>query len=261
MSTITQMIPTIQGEGPFAGRPSLLIRFKGCNLQCPFCDTKWTNVDSVQGEEIENNSQLRDYIHDSKYLQKYNINTLLLTGGEPFIQNKLITEAIIHWNKYPGSIQNIEIESNGIKRKDIRCVLSDTRSYNNINVHINISPKLNIDCHENKTIENILYEYKMTHNLLKQFAKENLSYCFKFIYDHNDKNNYLEYFNKIDIDKSLIYMMPLTPSRYRFKTEYEFLESFRESCRHTVEFCMNYNLRYSPREHIFVFGDNKNETI
>jgi len=40
---ITQIIVTIQGEGPTAGAPVLLIRVGNCNLECHMCDTKWSN--------------------------------------------------------------------------------------------------------------------------------------------------------------------------------------------------------------------------
>ena len=33
---------TIQGEGPFCGTPSVFVRLAGCNLQCPACDTDYT---------------------------------------------------------------------------------------------------------------------------------------------------------------------------------------------------------------------------
>ena len=39
---VSQMIPTVQGEGNFTGVPSLLIRLLGCNLHCNFCDSKYT---------------------------------------------------------------------------------------------------------------------------------------------------------------------------------------------------------------------------
>lgn len=34
--------PTIQGEGPYAGRRARFIRFGGCNLSCVWCDTPYT---------------------------------------------------------------------------------------------------------------------------------------------------------------------------------------------------------------------------
>lgn len=34
--------PTLQGEGPSVGQPSLFIRLSRCNLSCAFCDTPYT---------------------------------------------------------------------------------------------------------------------------------------------------------------------------------------------------------------------------
>lgn len=34
---VVEIFPTIQGEGPFAGRPAVFVRLAGCNLQCPGC--------------------------------------------------------------------------------------------------------------------------------------------------------------------------------------------------------------------------------
>jgi len=43
------MFFTIQGEGPFAGHRSIFVRLAGCNLQCPGCDTEYTQGRSVVG--------------------------------------------------------------------------------------------------------------------------------------------------------------------------------------------------------------------
>lgn len=72
------IFPTIQGEGPFAGRPAVFVRLAGCNLQCPACDTEYT-----EGAK----DVMPEYIYD-EVLKHGKIGRLVvITGGEPFRQN------------------------------------------------------------------------------------------------------------------------------------------------------------------------------
>jgi 7-carboxy-7-deazaguanine synthase len=66
---------TIQGEGPFAGCPALFVRLGGCNLQCPGCDTEYTD-----GSQWLSVSELIGSFAD-------NVQLVVITGGEPFRQN------------------------------------------------------------------------------------------------------------------------------------------------------------------------------
>ena len=49
---VNSVFHTIQGEGPFAGSPSVFVRLSGCNLQCPACDTEYTEGRLVAIYEI-----------------------------------------------------------------------------------------------------------------------------------------------------------------------------------------------------------------
>ena len=78
---VNEIFYTVQAEGTFAGKASVFIRLCGCNLQCPWCDTKYhTKGEIYTKEEIE---QRVDYLtHGNK-----DVN-IVFTGGEPTLQLK-----------------------------------------------------------------------------------------------------------------------------------------------------------------------------
>ncbi|MDE6786634.1 MAG: 7-carboxy-7-deazaguanine synthase QueE, partial [Muribaculaceae bacterium] len=71
MRKINEIFYSLQGEGHHTGYPSVFIRFSGCNLQCPFCDTRhndgvgMTDTDIIQAVKL------------------YKADWVVLTGGEP----------------------------------------------------------------------------------------------------------------------------------------------------------------------------------
>ena len=78
---VNEIFYSIQAEGEFAGQASVFIRLCGCNLQCPWCDTKYhTKGEFYTKEEIE---------EKVKYLThgRTDIN-IVFTGGEPTLQLK-----------------------------------------------------------------------------------------------------------------------------------------------------------------------------
>ena len=89
---------TIQGEGPFCGVPAVFIRLAGCNLQCPACDTNYTEgawtgtVQSILGLVREQATS----------------GLVVITGGEPFRQRlEALLSSLIAAGFY------IQIETNG----------------------------------------------------------------------------------------------------------------------------------------------------
>lgn len=75
---VVKVWKTIQGEGPFAGRPAIFIRLAGCNLQCKLCDTDYTSQRSKM--TMEEVYKLVKTVDDK-------IDLIVITGGEPFRQN------------------------------------------------------------------------------------------------------------------------------------------------------------------------------
>ena len=71
MRKINEIFYSLQGEGFHTGTPAVFIRFCGCNLRCPFCDTQ-----HEEGILMSDAAILEE-------VQKYPTNTVILTGGEP----------------------------------------------------------------------------------------------------------------------------------------------------------------------------------
>lgn len=71
MRKINEIFYSLQGEGHHTGYPSVFIRFSGCNLSCPFCDT-----DHEEGVYMSDD----DIIHA---VNLYTASWIVLTGGEP----------------------------------------------------------------------------------------------------------------------------------------------------------------------------------
>lgn len=98
------MFFTIQGEGPFAGHRSVFVRLAGCNLQCPGCDTEYT-----EGRSLEDTDTLVDEVGRVARAHNAFPTLVVITGGEPFRQN--IGRLVQLLNEDGHTVQ---IESNGV---------------------------------------------------------------------------------------------------------------------------------------------------
>lgn len=92
---------TIQGEGPFTGHKAVFVRLAGCNLQCPLCDTEYTDGRHEQ--------TAAGVCAEVKTLASYNGTKLVvITGGEPFRQSIARLCAMLVHNDF-----KVQIETNG----------------------------------------------------------------------------------------------------------------------------------------------------
>lgn len=71
MKKINEIFYSLQGEGHHTGYPSVFIRFSGCNLQCPFCDTHHNDGVVMSDTDI------------IRAINLYKADWVVLTGGEP----------------------------------------------------------------------------------------------------------------------------------------------------------------------------------
>lgn len=99
---VVERFVSINGEARRAGQLAVFIRFRICNLNCSYCDTKWAN-NTVCPCEIMSLEDITEYIKST------GVKNVTLTGGEPLLQKNIkeLIEAI-------GAIGcRVEIETNG----------------------------------------------------------------------------------------------------------------------------------------------------
>lgn len=98
---------TIQGEGPFAGRPAVFVRLAGCNLQCPLCDTDYTSRrETIPFYELVEKIKRLVFPANSGKLEV--VELVVITGGEPFRQ-----ELVPLVSTLAGLGLTVQIETNG----------------------------------------------------------------------------------------------------------------------------------------------------
>lgn len=85
---ISEIYSSIQGEGEFAGTPSVFVRTTGCNLRCWFCDTPFTSWEP-EGNELSV-EQILDQVRSLETELAETSGHVVITGGEPMLQLGLV---------------------------------------------------------------------------------------------------------------------------------------------------------------------------
>ena len=135
---VNEVFESIQGEATFTGTPSVFIRLQGCPVGCHWCDTKHTwEIDSKAAIQIpimlaktEDSNSYSDMTVAQilSMLQSFNARHIVLTGGEPCLQDLMpLTNALI----YEG--YSVQIETSGTFQ-----IKANPQCF------ITVSPKLNM---------------------------------------------------------------------------------------------------------------------
>lgn len=275
---ITQIIPTVQGEGPSVGTPVLLIRIGNCNLNCEWCDTKWSNslklksiksftpkiktkVLNVNLPFIIDETNLDEFINylNGEFLDKFTINTILLTGGEPLMNKEFIASLIYNSKSALKNITKIEIETNGTLLND----KTDKMLFYHWDktIQINISPKLDPSYYRSDKINTLddiidLFNENNEVSFQKILSETPTTITWKFVYSKADEKSIEKFIRGVG-NVSNVNMMPLTPDYLTYDDEMKFLEDFRQSSYDTIDYCMRTGYIFSPRAHVWVFNNFK----
>lgn len=103
MYPVTETFVSINGEGTHAGELAAFVRFRGCNLNCSYCDTRWSctldaPVKWMSAEDI------------LTWILSTGISNITLTGGEPLLQENLY-KLLQRFSSH--AELSVEIETNG----------------------------------------------------------------------------------------------------------------------------------------------------
>lgn len=101
---INEIFYSLQGEGHYTGTPAVFIRFSGCNLKCPFCDTEHDDYTEMDEDSIVGK------------VSEYPASHVVITGGEPTLQ---LTASLV--DKLHAAGKYVQIETNGTNRLPDGC--------------------------------------------------------------------------------------------------------------------------------------------
>jgi organic radical activating enzyme len=123
---VLEIFSSIQGEGYHMGKWTMFIRLAGCNLKCPWCDTK----DIMQ-------MAARDLTVDDivKIVAKRNASVVTITGGEPTIHDMEALSYLIYKLQLLGKYVTIETNGTNPTPANVNWVTCSPKPGNDYKIH------------------------------------------------------------------------------------------------------------------------------
>lgn len=224
---VSEIFASVQGEGPNIGKPAVFLRTALCNLKCSWCDTKytwdWQNYDYNQEVKEMEVSEIENEI------TKYGIKHLVLTGGEPMIQQKSLLPLLKSLKEDHGFF--LEVETNGtiVPSNEIRRIIDQW----------NVSPKTT-NSGNSRMLREIPDAYEVFSHMSKTF--------FKYVVnDAADLDEIQNLITKYDLPRNRVILMPEASTK----------EALASKCKAVDELAKKYGYLYSSRMHVELWGNQR----
>jgi len=222
---------SIQGEGNYAGIPAVFVRFSGCTLKCPDCDTKYHQ----EGFEIDTDEIVKQILELNPLTK-----SVVFTGGEPLLQQEAIADII---NKLQPSFRPrhgslnykfwwFQIETNSTVSPQLLC-----REVTNSLIQFNVSPKLS-EFNSQEEAKNLFDQwYIQPHDFILKFVTQG----------PEDIEEIKKIATQFRVNPEQIYLMP---EGKRLNDQLSHMELISE-----LAIKNGYN--FTPRLHVLIWGDRK----
>jgi 7-carboxy-7-deazaguanine synthase len=221
-----EIFVSVQGEGQSIGIPSVFCRLSLCNLDCSWCDTKYT----WDWEHYDPKKEIIRLTVDSisERIDSFNTKNVVITGGEPLLQQNGISEltALLKKNGH-----SIEIETNG--------TITPNSSIASTVDRWNVSPKL-----ANSGIDK---NTRLDLDVLRWFVNESPA-VLKFVVDDPENlTEVVELVQSLEIANDRVILMPQGTSPSAIGSKATWL----------VDACIKNGFRFSTRLHVLIWGDER----
>lgn len=230
-----EIFHTLQGEGPSLGAPAVFLRLSLCNLHCHWCDTPytwnwektpWKHQDTIKFSKAEQIIEITP-AELSPLISRHQCDRLVLTGGEPLLQQEELTTLI----RCLPEISFIEVETNGTRIPDDEFISLPTQ--------FNVSPKLSNSGMDEKL--------RLNSEALALFSSHPNA-VFKFVVcNQADLYEVLSLQDEYSIPSGRIFLMP----------EGRDPETLRERSLWLADICREQGYRFSPRLHVLLWGNER----
>ncbi|BAM79164.1 hypothetical protein, conserved [Cyanidioschyzon merolae strain 10D] len=276
---VSEIFASIQGEGPFCGSPSIFLRLGLCNLECIWCDTKYTWLFSEQRlARLQSRSRARDgsattpgssqqqeqplasqkanfctVFDRHKELRRLSIEEVCrcieLAREGTRADAVVVTggEPLLHLKPLRPLVKHlvqdlelrVEFETNGTIMPQ---VLLDVDHEAKQRIHFNVSPKLANSLQSAKQ----RLRWDILHYYATQLPHQSI---FKFVVDREEDLAEVEMIvNELQLPRTRVWLMPQGTTS----------ESLALAARERViPWCLRLGFRYSHRVHIAIWNDRR----